>query len=86
MPINSPKTAERGKQIFETELDAESWLSVCLRDGPIVLRLVLTRIQEQGYDAHRLYQREVDIRQKIMRDNHMPPLRLPTWEEVAPTR
>ena len=74
-----------GKQRFETELAAWSWLDVSLWYGPVVLKRILTRIQDQGYNAHQLYHSVVEMRQTLVAESGQPPLNLPTWEQVAPT-
>lgn len=83
---DSPEIPVHDKLLSGDELDALGFLDVMLREGPVVLRSRLCRIQAEGLAARRLYLNAVEARQRVMMDNFLPLLNLPPWEEVAPTK
>ena len=81
---DSPEIPDRGNLLSAEEREACSHILVMLRDGPVVLRSRLLRVQDQGLDARRLYLLAVEARQSVMEKEGLSPLKLRTWDEVNP--
>ena len=81
----SPEIQLHGKLRTAAESEAANKIFSNLRSGPIVLRLVLGRLQAKGINVQKLYLEEIDIWQEILKENFQPPLNFPTWDKVNPT-
>ena len=62
-------------------------LEFALTSGPSAIKAVTQVVwDEDRIDLEACYRRESTIENEYRQGENLPPLNLPTWEEVAPTK
>ena len=82
----SPEITEPARRMSDEERRAASEFRVSLKYGVKLLRPMVTRLLKEGLNVPGLYQRAVEEEQWIRGRNLLPPLVVPTWDELDPNR
>lgn len=67
--------------------EAEGLLETVLHDGTETIKAMIQEIWDQDrIDLEQAYRRECKIEQQVRQNEHFPPLNLPEWTDVSPTK
>jgi hypothetical protein len=84
---NTPMTPTNPPSETLSQDEAEEVLETVLHDGPAAIKAMIQEIWDRDrIDLEQCYRRESAIEEQLRRDEHLPPLNLPPWDDVKPLR